>query len=158
MEEVSRRDRRRADQLGRGVDSAEPVSDPRALPPSGLLQVRPVGAGQPVRMRSQTRVDRFLASPERVDVGMIGGEAGRHLGTFGNGAVAGDHDIDVSGGLAQPVERGLGTGEARASRTGRRCTPYFRDKARIDSCCYQLSRRIRSNSSCWDKDIHSTQG
>ena len=27
-----------------------------------------------------------------------------HLGTLGNGAVAGDHDIDVPGGLAQPVE------------------------------------------------------
>ena len=35
---------------------------------------------------------------------MIGGEAGRHLGTLGNGAVAGDHDIDVPGGLTQPVE------------------------------------------------------
>ena len=35
---------------------------------------------------------------------MIGGEAGRHLGTFGNGAVAGDQDIDVPGGLTQPVE------------------------------------------------------
>lgn len=35
---------------------------------------------------------------------MIGGEAGRHLGTLGNGAVAGDQDIDVPGGLTQPVE------------------------------------------------------
>jgi hypothetical protein len=25
----------------------------------------------------QTRVDRFLSSPQRVDVGMIGGEVGR---------------------------------------------------------------------------------
>ena len=53
---------------------------------------------------TQTRVDRFLSSPQRVDVGMIGGEAGRHLGTLGNGAVAGDHDIDVPGGLTQAVE------------------------------------------------------
>ncbi|MEU9313212.1 hypothetical protein [Streptomyces sp. NPDC048256] len=58
-------------------------------------------------MRPQTRVDRFLSSPERVDVGMIGGEAGGHLGTFGNGAMAGDHDIDVTDGLTQPVERCL---------------------------------------------------
>jgi hypothetical protein len=58
-------------------------------------------------MRPQTRVDRFLSSPERVDVGMIGGQPGRHLGTFGNGAVAGDHDIDVPGSLTQPVERRL---------------------------------------------------
>ena len=35
---------------------------------------------------------------------MIGGEAGRHLGTLGNGAVAGDEDIDVPGSLTQPVE------------------------------------------------------
>ena len=55
----------------------------------------------------QTRVDRFLSSPQRVDVGAIGGEAGRHLGTLGDGAVAGDHDIDVAGGLIQPVERRL---------------------------------------------------
>jgi len=52
----------------------------------------------------QTRVDRFLSSPQCVDVGMIGGQAGRHLGTLGNGAVAGDQDIDVPGGLTQPVE------------------------------------------------------
>ena len=37
---------------------------------------------------AQARVDRFLSSPQRVDVGMIGGEAGRHLGTLGNGPVA----------------------------------------------------------------------
>jgi hypothetical protein len=53
-----------------------------------------VRAGEPVRIRPQTRVDRFLSSPQRVDVGMIGGQAGRHLGALGNGAVAGDHDID----------------------------------------------------------------
>jgi hypothetical protein len=35
---------------------------------------------------------------------MIGGKAGRHLGTFGNGAVAGDQDIDVPGSLTQPVD------------------------------------------------------
>ena len=70
---------------------------------SGLLQVRLVDAGEPVRSL-QTRVDRFLSSPQRVDVGTIGGEAGRHLGTLGDGAVAGDHDIDVPGGLTQPVE------------------------------------------------------
>lgn len=45
----------------------------------------------------------FLSSLRRVDVGMIGGQAGRHLGTLGNGAVAGDPDIDVPGGLSQPV-------------------------------------------------------
>jgi hypothetical protein len=48
---------------------------------------------------SRPCVDRVLSSPQRVDVGTIGGEAGRHLGTLGNGAVAGDHDIDVAGGL-----------------------------------------------------------
>ena len=52
----------------------------------------------------KTRVDRFLSSPQRVDVGMIGGQAGRHLGTLGNGPVAGDQDIDVPGSLTQPVE------------------------------------------------------
>ena len=36
----------------------EPSED---LPPSSPLQVRLVGAGEPVRMRSQTRVDRFLS-------------------------------------------------------------------------------------------------
>jgi hypothetical protein len=47
------------------------------------------------------------SSPPRsaTDVGAIGGHAGRHLGTFGNGAVAGDQDIDVPGGLGQPGER-----------------------------------------------------
>jgi hypothetical protein len=62
---------------------------------AGLLQVRLVDAGEPVL--TQARVDRFLSSPQRVDVGMIGGQAGRHLGTLGNGAVAGDQDIDVPG-------------------------------------------------------------
>ena len=52
----------------------------------------------------QTRVDRFLSSPQRVDVGMIGGQPGRHLGTLGDGAVAGDDDIDLPGSLLQPVE------------------------------------------------------
>jgi hypothetical protein len=67
-----------------------------------MLQVRLVRAGEPVL--TQTRVDRFLSAPQRVDVGMIGGQAGRHLGTVGNGAVAGDQDIEVPGGLTQPVE------------------------------------------------------
>ncbi|WP_344151386.1 hypothetical protein [Nocardioides koreensis] len=53
---------------------------------------------------AQTRVGRVISSPQRVDVGMIGGEAGRHLGTRGHGAVAGDQDIDVLDGLTQPVE------------------------------------------------------
>ena len=65
------------------------------------------GVLEPLRILPQTRVDRFVSSPQHVDVGTIGGEAGRHLGTFGNGAVAGDHDIDVPGGLTQPVERRL---------------------------------------------------
>ena len=56
---------------------------------------------------TQTRVDRFLSSPQRVDIGMIGGQAGRHLGTLGNGAVTGDQDIDAPGSLTQPVERRL---------------------------------------------------
>ena len=38
---------------------------------------------------------------------MIGSEAGRHLGTIGNGAVAGNYEIDVRGDLTQPVERRL---------------------------------------------------
>jgi hypothetical protein len=49
-----------------------------------------MGAGEPVRIRPQTGVDRFLSSPQRVDVGMIGGEAGRHFRTLGDRAVAGD--------------------------------------------------------------------
>ena len=69
---------------------------------------------------TQARVDRFLSSPQRVDVGMIGGQAGRHLGTLGNGAVAGDHDIDVAGSLTQPVQcRLIGgqlTGAARVEQ------------------------------------------
>jgi len=63
---------------------------------------RLMGAGEPVLI--QTRVDRFLTSPQCVDVGTVGGEAGHHLGTLGNGAVAGDQDIDVPGGLTQPLE------------------------------------------------------
>ena len=35
---------------------------------------------------------------------MISGEAGSHLGTLGDGAVAGDQDIDVPGGLTEPVQ------------------------------------------------------
>ncbi len=52
----------------------------------------------------QTRVERFPSPPQRVDVGMIGGEAGRDLGTLGDCPVAGDQDIDVPGSLTQPVE------------------------------------------------------
>ena len=75
---------------------------------SGLLQVRLVGAGEPVFIK--TRVDRFLSSPQRVDVRMIGGKPGRHFGTLGNGPVPGDHDIDAPGSLPQPVEcRLIGT-------------------------------------------------
>ena len=43
-------------------------------------------------------------SPQRVAVGMIGGKASRHLRSLGNGAVAGDQDIDVPGSFTQPVE------------------------------------------------------
>jgi hypothetical protein len=57
------------------------------LPPSGLLQVRLVGTREPLRIRPQTGVDRILPSPQRIDVGTIAGHAGRHLGTFGDGAV-----------------------------------------------------------------------
>jgi len=53
---------------------------------------------------NQARVDRFFSSPQRVDVSMIGGKASRHLGTLGNGPVAGDQDIDVPDGLTEPVE------------------------------------------------------
>ena len=56
---------------------------------------------------TQTRVGRFLSLPQRVEVGVIGGQAGRHLGTLGNGAVTGDQDIDAPGSLTQPVERRL---------------------------------------------------
>ncbi len=58
-----------------------------------------MGAGEPVS--TQTRVDRLLSSPQRVDGGVIGGETGRRLGTLGNGPVAGDQDIDVPGSLTQ---------------------------------------------------------
>src|SRR5918994_2757645 len=75
----------------------EPLSAPHPaedLPPSGLLQVGLVDAGQPVR-RLHTRVDRLLSSAQRVDVGTIGGEAGRPPGTLGNGAVAGGPGVHV---------------------------------------------------------------
>jgi hypothetical protein len=39
----------------------------------------------------------------RVDVGKIGGDAGRHLDTLGNGPVAGHQDLDVPCGFAQPA-------------------------------------------------------
>jgi len=52
---------------------------------------------------------------------MIGGEPGRHLGTLGNGPVAGDHDIDVPGSLTQPVEcRLIGAHLIRAARVEER--------------------------------------
>ena len=63
-----------------------------------------MGPREPLRIRPQTRVDRILCSWQGIDVGAIGGEAGRHLGTFGDGAVAGDQDVDVPGGLSQPNE------------------------------------------------------
>jgi hypothetical protein len=82
-----------------------------------------VGAGEPVRIRPQTYVDRFLSSPRRTDVGVVGGEAGRHLGTLGNGAVAEDQDVDVPGGLSQPVGCGLvGADLTRLPRYSRRQT------------------------------------
>ena len=56
---------------------------------AGQLQVRLVGAGEPVLL--QPRVDRFLSSPERVDVGPIGSEASRDLGTLRDSTVARDH-------------------------------------------------------------------
>ena len=55
----------------------------------------------------KTRVGRFLSSPQRVEVGMIGGQAGRYFGTLGDGAVTGDQDIDAPGRLTQSVERRL---------------------------------------------------
>ena len=55
-------------------------------------------AGEPVLL--QPGVDRFRSSPQRVEVGTVGGQAGRHLGTLGDGAVAGDHDIDVTAAAA----------------------------------------------------------
>jgi hypothetical protein len=38
------------------------------------------------------------------DVGTVGGEASRDLGTLGNSTVAGDQDVDVPDGLTQPLE------------------------------------------------------
>jgi len=61
-----------------------------------------VDAGQPVLIKA--RVGRFLSLPQRVDIGMIGGQAGRHFGTLRNRPVAGDQYIDVPGSLTQPVE------------------------------------------------------
>ena len=54
---------------------------------SGLHQVRLTAAVEP--LLTQTRVDRFLSTPWRVDVGMIGGEMGDNLGNLGNGPAAG---------------------------------------------------------------------
>ena len=56
----------------------------------------------------KTRVDRFLFPPQRVDVRMIGGEAGRHLGTLGNGPVPEDHDIDVPGEIVEHQAHAIG--------------------------------------------------
>jgi hypothetical protein len=67
-----------------------------------LLQVRLVGSGEPVL--AQACAGRILPAPQRVDVGAIGGEANRDIGTKGDGAVAGDQDIDVPGGSTQQVE------------------------------------------------------
>jgi hypothetical protein len=73
--------------------------NPTAL---GPFQVRLVD-GEPGstvgRIRPRTRIDRFLSSPQRVDVGMIGAEAGVTSGPLGIGAVAGDKDIDVPSGV-----------------------------------------------------------
>ena len=70
----------------------------------------------------KTRVDRFLSSPQRVDVGMIGSQAGRYLGTLGNGPVAGDQDIDVPGSVTQPVEcRLIGAHLIGAAQVGGTC-------------------------------------
>ena len=60
--------------------------------------------GEPVRIRPQTCVDRVLSPPQGVDIATIGGEAVRYLGALGNGAVAGDHDLNLRGGLVQSVE------------------------------------------------------
>ena len=69
---------------------------------------------------TQARVDRFPSSAQRVDVGMIGGKAGRHFGTLSNGPMAGTQDIDVPGSLTQPVQcRLIGgqlTGAARVEQ------------------------------------------
>ena len=69
---------------------------------------------------NQARVDRFFSSPQRVDVSMIGGKAGRHFGTLSNGPMAGNQDIDVPGSLTQPVQcRLIGgqlTGAARVEQ------------------------------------------
>ncbi len=77
--------------------------------------------GSQGRIRPQARVDRFRSPPQRVDVGTIGGQAGRHLGTLGNSAMTGDQDIDVPGGLTQPVEcRFIGIHLAGAARVEER--------------------------------------
>jgi hypothetical protein len=68
---------------------------------AGLLQVRLVGAREPVL--TQTRVDRFLSSPQRVDVGTVGGESGRDLETLGNGPWAGAR-TSAPGSPTQSVE------------------------------------------------------
>ena len=76
-------------------------------------------AGEPVLV--EARVDRFLSPSQRVDVGVVGGEARRHLGTFGDGAVAGDDDVDLPGGLTQPVEcRLVGAHLVRSTRVEQR--------------------------------------
>jgi hypothetical protein len=54
--------------------------DPDRRPPYGS-QIRLVGTGEPVL--TQARVGRFLSSPQRVDVGLIGGEAGRQSNLSG---------------------------------------------------------------------------
>jgi hypothetical protein len=70
-----------------------------------LAEVRLVDGGHPIHI--QTPVGRSLFSPQRVDVGTVGGEARRHLRSLANGAVARDHDLDAAGGDTQSVKRGL---------------------------------------------------
>ncbi len=63
------------------------------LSPPGLCQVRLVRAREPLRIRPETRVDRSSPRHSASMSGAIGGDAGCHLGTFGDRAVSGNKDI-----------------------------------------------------------------
>ena len=88
---------------------------------------------------------------------MIGGEAVRHLGTLGNGAAARDQDIDVPGGLTQPVEcRLIGFQPAEVRMRARRLWRGFRDGFSDASLDPRLPRWLGPAKPSHSAPLHST--
>lgn len=59
----------------------------------------------PIGVRAEPRVGRFLSSPQGVDVGAVGGEAGGDLGPFGDGAVTRATSSALSAAIARARSR-----------------------------------------------------